>query len=105
MTMDASTAYSLSAFPELCVAEYELYRRGWLEPACLTDDRIDTVVVIKGDPLDENETNWRDKVATLTRGRQPIALAHFGRDDDAHFKSRLTGVPLSSSLLDAAIYR
>jgi hypothetical protein len=41
----------------------------------------------------------------FTRGKQPIAQAHFGHDDDAHLKNRLAGGYLSSSLLDAAIYR
>lgn len=105
LTMDPSVAYSLSALPEICVAEYQVYRNGWVESPCLAEDRIDSVIVIKGDPLDENNPNWRDKVEESTRGKLAIAQAHFGRDDDAHFKSRWTGRRLSSSILDAAIYR
>lgn len=104
LTMDAVSAYSLSAFPELCVAEYEMYRSSWVASAC-SADQIVTVIVIKGDPLDENDPPWRNRVEEFTRARQPIAQAHFGEDADAKLKSRLAHIELSSSLLDAAIYR
>jgi hypothetical protein len=104
VTMDACTAYLLSSHPEFCVAEYEVYRNGWLDSSCPAGDGIDTVIVVKGDPLDENNPHWRDRVAEFIRGKQAIAQAHFGHDDDAHLKSRLSGRHLSPSLLDAVIY-
>jgi hypothetical protein len=105
LTMDAVTGYSLAGVPQLCIEEFEVYRSGWLDSSCVPDPATQTVIIVKGDPLDEDEPHWRDKTEAFIGNRKLIAQAHFGYDADASLKSRLTGRHLAPSLLDAEIYR
>jgi hypothetical protein len=105
LTMDAVTGYSLASVPQLCVEEYEVDRSGWRDSSCAPDAATQTVIIVKGDPLNEDEPTWRDKTAAFIGTRKLMAQAHFGYDADASLKSRLTGRHLAPSLLDAEIYR
>jgi hypothetical protein len=104
LTMDAVAGYSLAGIPQLCIEEYEVYRSGWRDSSCAPDAATQTVIVVKGDPLNEDEPTWRDKTAAFIGNRKLMAQAHFGYDADASLKSRLTGRHLEPSLLDAERY-
>jgi hypothetical protein len=104
LTSDATVATSVDA-PDLCADFYQSWSHSWSEPRCDKNDRINTVIVIKGSPLNEQDISWRDGMSTAISGKQLIAGAHFGRDDDAALKSRLTHTQLSSAILEASLYR
>ncbi len=104
LTSDLTVAFSFSE-PGICAELYQPWDSQWREPRCGGMDRIETVIVVKGAPLNEQDLGWRAGMARATFDKQLLARAHFGRDDDAGLKSRLTGVRLSPAILDAALYR
>jgi hypothetical protein len=104
VTTDAVVEYSLSGAPEICIERFVSWANAWASARC-QDIRSDTVIVVKGAPPDDNDPVWRTRLAEIAADKSAVAEAHFGRDDDAALKNRLTGSRLPSSLVDAMVYR
>jgi hypothetical protein len=104
LTSDPTVFYSLAKAPEIC-AGFEQSSNDWTYGACTPSTSNDTVIVVKGAPLNESDPKWANEVSKIIGVKQAVAEAHFGRDDDAILKERLTRVPLPIDILDAVIYR
>ncbi len=104
LTMEPTTAYELAGTAGLCIGEFEPSADSWYRNSCAAP-KPQTVIVIKGYPLDRDDPVWRAKVEQAIAGKRPIAQAQFGQDQDADLKSWLTGAPLPRSLIEAVIYR
>lgn len=105
LTSDPTVFYSLANAPDICTAEFEWWSSHWNYAACVPSKQNDTVIVVKGAPLNESDPQWTNAVSKITGVKKVVAEAHFGRDDDAHLKARLTGVPLPINILHGIIYR
>jgi hypothetical protein len=69
----------------------------------------DSIVLIYGHSDKSGDTafmrRFAEATARLVAGRQKIASMPAGRDDDAAFKTWLTGVPLGTAILTLDLYR
>jgi hypothetical protein len=77
---------------------------------CLTTERrYDSIFVIVGHSDRSTDADFMRKfkgtLDTVTAGRRKVATIHFGVDEDAEIKSRLTGVPLDKYILTVDLYQ
>jgi hypothetical protein len=101
---DEVAAFSLDGHPGLCVAGF-YDGKWWLNENCLNAQRRDTVIVVRNNPDAEHDPNWVSKVARIRQARGLVAKAHFGIDNDASFKSRVSGMELPRDIVSVEVYR
>ena len=105
LTSDVTVDFLLAGERQLCVMRFEVWDGQWATLQCSLAPHLDTIIVIKGYPLDEQTPQWKNMVTRMLSGKTYVAEAAFGIDDDAELKRWLTRKPLSRTILSGSVYR
>jgi hypothetical protein len=105
LTSDVTVDFLLASDRQLCVMRFDVWDSQWEPLQCSLAAHLDTIIVIKGYPLDEQTPQWKNMVTPMLSRKTLIAEAAFGIDDDAELKRWLTKEPLSRTILSGSVYR
>ena len=69
LTSDVTVDFLLAGERQLCVMRFEVWDSQWETSQCALAAHLDTILVIKGDPLDEETPQWKKMLTRCCRER------------------------------------